>query len=98
METEVSPATVPRAVGAFGASNGVPVTGFAAMPAPAAFTAATRNAYVVPLVRPVAVYVTAVMEEVKVVHVAPPSDVACTTYAVIALPPLLAGATQLRTT
>ena len=55
METEVSPATVASAVGALGASNGVPVTGFAATPVPAAFTAATRNAYVVPFVKLVAV-------------------------------------------
>ena len=98
METDVSPATVESAVGALGASNGVPVTGLAAMPVPAALTAATRNAYVVPLVRPVAVYVRAVVDDVSVVHVAPPSDVTCTTYAVIALPPLLVGAVQFTTT
>lgn len=98
IETDVSPATVESAVGALGASNGVDVIGLVAIPLPARFVAATRNAYVVPLVKPVAVYVNAVVDDVSVVHVAPPSDVICTTYAVMALPPLLAGAVQERTT
>ena len=94
----MSPATVAKAVGAVGASNGVDVTGLVAIPVPARLIAATRNAYVVPLVNPVAVYVNAVVDDVSVVHVAPPSDVICTTYPVIVLPPLLAGAVHTNTT
>ena len=95
---DASPAMAVTAVGATGGKNGVAATGEIDGPVPAAFTAATRNAYVVPFVRPIAEYVRPVSVDVNVVHVAPPSSLRCTTYAVTELPPFELGAVQARST
>jgi hypothetical protein len=72
-ETDVSPATAATAVGAAGARYGATATGEVNTPLPATFVAAMRNAYVVPLLRPVAVYVVAASAASSVVQDTPPS-------------------------
>ena len=77
--TDASPAVAVKAVGATGGKNGVAATGEMEGPTPAALVAAIRNAYVLPLVKPVAEYVVPVTDDDRVVHVAPPSSLCCTT-------------------
>jgi hypothetical protein len=68
-----------NAVGASGTVNGVAPTGADARPVPLKFTALTRKAYVVALLRPDAVYEVVVTELLTVVHVMPPSALRSTT-------------------
>lgn len=68
-----------KAVGAPGTVKGVAVTGAEATPAPLRFTALTRNAYVVALLRPVTVYDVVVTELDTTVQLIPPSALRSTT-------------------
>jgi hypothetical protein len=79
-------------VGAPGVVNGVAVAGAEEIPAPLAFTALTRNEYVVALVRPVTTCDVPVAAVVTVDHVTPPSALFSTTYVETVLPPVDAGA------
>src|SRR5512134_561041 len=79
--------------GAPGTVLGVALRTLEAAPEPASFVARTVNVYAVPFVRPVTVHDVAPPVE----HVAPPG-LAVAVYDVITLPPLDAGADQLRAT
>ena len=68
-----------RAVGAPGTVNGVAVAGAEEIPEPLAFTALTRNEYVVAFVRPVTMYDVPTAAVVTVDHVTPPSALFSTT-------------------
>src|SRR5690349_18447774 len=92
-----SPAVTVRSVGAAGAVAGVTDPASASAPVPAAFTARTRTAYAVPLVRPDTVAVRAFpapSTTVSGAQVVPPSVE--TSYRVSGLQPVLAGAVKLR--
>ena len=91
---EALPAVAVTLVGAPGAMAGVTaLEGALATLVPIAFVAVTVKVYDVPLVRPVTVPVVAVAP-VTTTGLSPPAGLAVIVYCVIALPPLLAGSTQ----
>ena len=65
------PAVAPSAAGAPAVESGVPLADADAAPAPAAFTARSPTAYVVPLTRPVMTSGLAVDAGLRELHVAP---------------------------